>query len=95
LIVNCTLVPAGPLAGVAEKVTVRPPDVSLAEAVEAVVVVVGRPVVVVDGLVVVVGRDVVEVVATTPGTVVGVTVVAVAPTVVLGAAVPPAVVGAP
>jgi hypothetical protein len=94
LIVNCTLVPAGPLAGVAEKVTVRPPDVSLAEAVEAVVVVVGRPVVVVDGLVVVVGPEVGEVVATAPGTVV-VIVVAVAPTVVPTAAVPPAAVGAP
>lgn len=89
LIVNCTLVPAGPLAGVADRVTVRPPEVSVAEAVWAVVVVVARAVVVVvGGLVVVVGLVVVDVVGT--GAVDVVT-----PAAVVGPAAVPAVVGAP
>lgn len=101
LIVNWTLVPAAAVAGVAVRVMVKPPDVSLAEAdfPAVVVVVVARVVVVVaGGEVVVLGRAVVVVAAA--ATVVGAAEVGVPETglvVVVPAPGPPpaCVVGAP
>lgn len=93
---NCTFVPAGPLAGVADSVTVRPPEVSLAEAVWGAVVGVDRAVVVVTARVVVVvaGRAVLVVVVMAPTLVVGGAEVVEDPADV-GGPVFPTVVGAP